>query len=39
MKIKWSKQTGKDLNQWNGNEFSLFLLKETGVAGLSGDCF
>lgn len=39
MQKRWSKQTGKDINEWNGNEFTMFLLQETGVAGLSGDCF
>eukprot|EP01084_Bolivina_argentea_P121415 215145_1 len=36
---KWSKETGKNINEWNSNEFSMYLLKETGVAGLGGHCF
>ena len=39
MASKWSKQTGHSLSEWNSSHFAQFLLQETGVAGLAGNCF
>lgn len=36
---RWKTQNGMKGTEWNSNEFALYLLEQSGVAGLGGSCF